>query len=47
MDFNPLFLSDAKSLFLGQEEDNMAAYFYSTPNPAIKNDTVNGEKYYR
>lgn len=47
MNFNATFLADAKSLFLGQQEENMGAYFYSTPNPAIKNDAVNGEKYYR
>ncbi len=41
------FLCDVKSLFLHEQEDNMGAYLYSTPNPAIDADTVNGEEYYR
>ncbi|GGA07296.1 hypothetical protein [Okeania sp. KiyG1] len=46
MDFSALFLSDAKSLFLGQQEENMAAYLYSTPDPNIENDPANGEVCY-
>lgn len=46
VDFSALFLSDAKSLFLGQQEENMAAYLYSTPDPNIDNDPANGEVCY-
>ncbi len=42
-DFYQSFLSDVKSLFLRQQEENLAAYLYSTPNPDIKDDPANGE----
>ncbi|MEY3223759.1 MAG: hypothetical protein RLZZ203_2615 [Cyanobacteriota bacterium] len=47
--FDPIisFMSDVKSLFLHQQEENMGSYLYSTPDPSIKGDTVNGEEYYR
>lgn len=44
---NTSFISDVKSLFLHQQEENMGCYLYSTPNPSIEGDTVNGEEYYR
>jgi uncharacterized SAM-dependent methyltransferase len=47
IDFNASFLSDVKSLFLHQQQENMASYLYSTADPAIEGDTVNGEEYYR
>lgn len=45
-DFNASFLSDAKFLFLGEQEENMSAYLYSTPDPNIENDPANGEVCY-
>ncbi|NES06601.1 MAG: L-histidine N(alpha)-methyltransferase [Okeania sp. SIO2F4] len=44
--FYQSFLCDVKSLFLRQQEENLGAYLYSTPNPDIKDDPANGEAYY-
>lgn len=42
-----LFKEKVKSLFLHTEEENLAAYIYSTPDPNIENDPARGEEYYR
>ena len=44
--FNASFLSDVKSLFLHQQQENMGSYIYSTSDPAIDGDPVKGEEYY-
>jgi uncharacterized SAM-dependent methyltransferase len=41
------FIANAKSLFLHLEEENLAPYIYSTPDPTIENDPARGEEYYR
>ncbi|NET45404.1 hypothetical protein [Okeania sp. SIO2B3] len=46
-DFQTSFLSDVKSLFLQEQEENLAPYLYSTPNPDIENDPANGEGCYQ
>ena len=45
-DFDQLFLADVKALFLGEQEENLSPYLYSTPNPDIKGDLANGEGCY-
>ncbi|NES89548.1 MULTISPECIES: L-histidine N(alpha)-methyltransferase [Okeania] len=44
-DFQTSFLCDVKSLFLQQQEENLAPYLYSTPN--IEDDSANGEGCYQ
>ena len=44
--FNQLFLSDVKSLFLQEQEENLSPYLYSTPDPDIEGDLANGEGCY-
>ncbi|NES78467.1 MULTISPECIES: L-histidine N(alpha)-methyltransferase [unclassified Okeania] len=44
-DFQTSFLCDVKSLFLQQQEENLAPYLYSTPN--IEDDSANGEGFYQ
>ncbi|NEN88244.1 MAG: hypothetical protein F6K48_04665 [Okeania sp. SIO3H1] len=46
-DFQSSFLSDVKSLFLQEQEENLAPYLYSTPNPNIEDDPANGEGCYQ
>lgn len=41
------FIANAKSLFLHLEEENLAPYIYSTPDPSIENDPARGEEYYQ
>ncbi|NEP53192.1 MAG: L-histidine N(alpha)-methyltransferase [Moorea sp. SIO3C2] len=48
IEFDPSsFKEKAKSLFLHIEEETLAAYIYSTPDPNIENDPARGEEYYR
>ena len=46
--FSQQLLSDVKSLFLQEKDENLSPYLYSTANPEIKGDLADGEGcYYR